>query len=571
MLARITDNKHIYLEQVTQGSEESLVLWFSVKHPRAYFIDTKARWDGWYRKYSVKHQRLALPLLEELKKCCVTNDIPLEILDKRNAPEYPAPQEEQITETLLHGITLEPHQIRGLKAACRHESGLYDMKTGAGKTEIMCGLIKMFRCPTIVITEQIVVLEQVVERLFLRKVVHNDDIGLFCHGNMPNGSLVMVGSIQSFFTPSPPPKNPEPVSKKRAIKTGKEWAKTEKLREIFPKKLWEVLEDDPKSVSKLTGKFLKHLMTMVARAAWEKQKNYYKVRKKNSMKIQKMARKCDLLLVDEADRATSDLYRSLFNSIFRGRRKYGFTGTPFDKHKPVQNLVLKERLGSVIAKARRKELEKIGRIIPITYIMIAYGEDGDRKDPIAFDIAEREIIIENEDFHSTVCNIVAGFPNDQTLILIDTSAIVELGLVLEQIIPNSKFIYGSTSKPQRRKYIRSFEEKELKCLIGSRILKRGLDLKGGCDNLIMIGGGKLESDIDQKLGRAVRNNERGWARVFDFFFLNNKYLYSHSRARLKAIVGMGYKSKVVVENREIDGAELVRSRFRIPKPKKALS
>lgn len=564
MLAYIKDNKYIHLDQVTQGSEESIVAWFSVRHPKAYYIDTEASWDGWYRRYSVKTQRLALPLLQELKECCKANDIPLEIKDQRGAPKFPAPKEEHITTEFIEGIALDPHQLRGLQIACDKEIGIYDMKTGAGKTEIMCGLIKMFRCPTLVITEQIVVLEQIVNRLKVRNVVHNDDIGMFCYGYMPDNNLVMVGSIQSLSTPPPPPKEPKQLPKGRAFKVAKEWAEKEKLREFFPEPLWKALEERPAAVKKLTGKYLKRLIALVSKDAWLQQKRYYKVRLKNSRHIQKMVSGCDLLLVDEADKATSDNYKPLFRRIFKGRRRYGFTGTPFDKNKPVQNLFLKDRLGSVICKARRRELEEIGRIIPIEYIMVACGEDGNKADPTAFDIAEREFIIENTDFHSLILRIVTGFPDDSTLILVDTSAIEELGFMLEELIPNSKFIYGKTTKPQRRKYIKLFEEKELSCLIGGKILKRGLDLQGGCDNLILVGGGKLESDFDQKIGRAVRNNRRGKSRVFDFLFLNNKYLYAHSRARLKAVVGMGYKSKVIISGREIDGGQVVRSRFRIP-------
>jgi superfamily II DNA or RNA helicase len=162
-----------------------------------------------------------------------------------------------------------------------------------------------------------------------------------------------------------------------------------------------------------------------------------------------------------------------------------------------------------------------------------------------------------------VANIPRAFPNDGTLILVDTS--VALGVILESIIPDSKFIFGSTSKPKRRKVISQFESRELKCLIGSKILKRGLDLKGGCENLVIIGGGAKWSEFDQKVGRAVRLNERGWSRVFSFMFFNNKYLYKHSKENLKAAIDMGYPTKVIVNDRELDGANFIRSQFRIPK------
>jgi superfamily II DNA or RNA helicase len=199
--------------------------------------------------------------------------------------------------------------------------------------------------------------------------------------------------------------------------------------------------------------------------------------------------------------------------------------------------------------------------------MMVMGEDGHKDDKTAFDIAEREQMIENADFHNRIAQIVAGFPNDNTLVLVDTLNVEELGQNLEKVIPGSHFIYGKTSKGIRQKYLKMFEERKLRCLIGGKILKRGLDIKGGVDNLIICGGGQLWSDYEQKVGRALRVNERKWARVFAFLFLNNYYLYKHGRSQLKAIVEMGYKTKVIFKDITIDGEQFVRSRFR--KPKKA--
>lgn len=567
MIANIRDNIWIYLDQVTQGVEEVLVKEFSAKHPRSYYIDTRGSWDGVYRRYSVAKQRLALPFKLELIEVCKKHKIPLEINDERLAPKYPSPNIQHITEDFIEGIKLESWQIKALHAACKHEIGIIDSVTGSGKTEIACGIVKMYRCPTLIITEQIVVLEQIVDRLKLRNVVHNDDIGQFCHGKMPNGNIVLVGSIQSINTPKPPPRKPKKPTVAQAKREGIKLAEAKELPNYFPKKLKESLYENPSAVKKLDGRYLDALVSYVGKLFHERLKHWYKVRKKNSDVIQEAASKCDLLIVDECDKAVSDAYKKLFTKIFKGRRRYGFSGTPFNSAKPHLNLFLRERLGNIISKADRKEVTKAGRIIPIKYIMIAYGQDGDKQDSTALDIAEREYMIEDPKFHNTILKLVSSFPNDRTLILVDTLSIQELGHSLEGLIPNSEFIYGKTSKPKRRKVLKAFEDGEISTLIGGKILKRGLDLKGGVDNLILCGGGKDVTNIDQIIGRAVRKNERGYARVFDFLFLNNKYFYRHSRSRLKAVVDMGYETKVIVSGREIDGEKFVKSRFRIPKKK----
>jgi len=274
-------------------------------------------------------------------------------------------------------------------------------------------------------------------------------------------------------------------------------------------------------------------------------------------------------MVDEADQATSKQYKNMFRYHFNGRRKYGFSATPYEKSKPVENLVLKEHLGSIISVTSRKHLESIGRIIPFRFTMFAVGEGGDRQDRAAFDIAEKEIITDSDDFHQLVYSIVKKFPGEGNLVILDTSSIELFGKKLEALIPNSKFIYGKTSKKQRRLAIQEFEDRKLSCLIGSKIIKRGLDLDGGAENLIICGGGKQHREQLQKVGRAVRNNKRGWARVFSFFFLNNFYLYKHSREQLKAIVEAEYDTNIVFKNKIISGEDLIKSRFQLlPKQQK---
>lgn len=499
MLARVVDNDWVYLEHATLGAEPALVDHFSVRHPRAYFIDVGNRqWDGYFRYYDSKKQRLARPMLHELENICNEKNIPLEIHDER--PVVTVPDPNLVTPDFLPGITLEQYQIDAIKASTSEEVGIYYIQTGGGKTEVMAGVAKLFNTLTVIIAEQRVVIEQIKERLQLRDIF---DVGLFYGGEMPSGQKIVVGSIQSLTTP--------PASYK--LKNPAAYAK----------------------------------------------------RLEHARDFQKIVKQADLLMIDECDRATNANYRNLFRYFFNGRRKYGFSATPFDTMKPVENMELKNHLGSVIFQTDRRELERLGRIIPIKFYMMATGEDGDKEDKTAFDIAEREQMIDNTGFHQRILKIISAFPNESTLILVDTCNIEDFGNALEKTIPGSVFIYGKTAKGKRRKYLKMFEEREIRCLIGGRILKRGLDLKGGVDNLILCGGGHLWSDYEQKIGRALRRNSKGWARVFAFMFLNNHYLYKHARSQLKAIVEMGYESKVVFKDVTVDGAALVKSRFRKPK------
>lgn len=376
-------------------------------------------------------------------------------------------------------------------------------------TELMAALIKLYKCPTLVIAEKKIVVDQIKKVLELRKVA--EEVGVFYSGRTPNGQFVCVGSIQSLTSPSKP------------------------VRERGEKQ-----ED------------------------FERKMTQYASRFKRSHALQSaLLPRCKMLLVDECDLSTSAQYLPLFR-YSESTRRYGFSGSLEDPGKPLQNLILHERLGSIIDKTSRRELEKIGRVVPVKYIMIAHGEGQDKASKSAYDIAVKELE-EDPSFIKKITGIVKAYPEEKTLILVEHTI---LGKKLQAAIPGSAFIFGETPMKKRWDVIHDFEQDKIKCLIGGKILNRGLDLKGGCDNLIVTVGLSDLADFEQRIGRAMRRNAKGFARVFDFLFLHNHYLYRHSRIRLKYLVaGMGYASTVVfpTANVRIDGQALIDSRFHIPK------
>ena len=515
MRVNIADNRWIHLENVPPDIDELIYNYFSAKNPNTKYIDSiqEQSWDGIYRKYNRRYQRLAKAYLSELIKLCERYDVPLDINDLRDPSKYPMYSENNVKPDLLNGITLMDHQIEGLKACAKkdknglsiNEIGTMFYITGAGKTELICGITKLLNCPTVIVAEETVVVDQIKSRLTLRDVI--DDVGVFYAGQSPNGQLICVGSLASLMSP-----------------------------------------------------------TKITRKKNEKQETYerkvkaYKTRLKHHQAYRKILNKCELLMIDEADKAaTNKQYKKLILQYTNSRYIYGFTGTlPMEEDK-LDRLNLQELIGDVIAKSNRRYLEKIGRIIPVKYVMMVFGENN-KNDKSAFDIAVKELIEQNEDLHNKVKQITDSMLDDNFLILVEN---LELGKSLEKVIPNSKFIYGTTPKKTRDKALKEFENKELRVLIGSKILKRGLDLKGGVDNLILCASSKKDADLEQKVGRALRLNNRGWARVFDFMFINNHYLYQHSRKRLKRIVQLGYPVTVVAPKKILDGKRVIKKGFNL--------
>jgi len=525
MIAHLT-NRWIHFSNITAWEEEVLVEKFSAENPRSRYIDTSSfqSWDGVYRRYNKTHKRIARPFLAELRAVCKRKNMSLVVEDNRDPPRYVPPPIEEIGPDFLPGITLQPFQVDAVRKLCTTECGIVSITTGGGKTEIMAAICKAMNCPTVIIAEQVIVVEQIKDRLQLREVC--EEPGLFYAGKMPAGQLIIIGSIQSLVLPKKKPQKPE----KDNYKTTKSSSAETKFRQ--------------------------------AQKRYQASLKAFKSRTKKARTLHQLIGKCHMILVDECDLATSKTYQNLFRYWFKGRRRYGFTGTPYDKYKPVQRLFLNEHLGSVIYKQSRRQVEKTGLIVPLEYYMFAFGEDGNPKDASAYDIAFDEWVVYNEDFHRLCKAITERHPDEGTLILLERH---DLGHALHALIPNSQFIYGETPKKQRPLILKAFENRDKKVLIGGKNVRRGLDLSGGCENLILATGGKLVSEFDQRLGRARRRNARGKSRVHDFLFLCNKYLYAHSRERLKAAIAMGYQTRVIFRNGIIDGEKFVNSRFRRPR------
>lgn len=519
MLARIVDDRTIQFEQITTPEELALKRKFSVRSPKARFLDTSdnGAFDGWYRKYHEHSRTLARPFLGELRRFCKEAGLPLTIIDDRPPPRYPPPDPSLVTPDMLPGITLEEYQLRLIRATCRAEVGLLESPTGSGKGEVIAAITKLHDCPTVIVAEQAVVIDELQTRLQIREVC--SEPGIFMAGKRPNGQMVMIGLIQSLYAPTVAPQ------------------KTKK--------------DTPES--------------------YDRKVRSFKTRLKNARLLRKMIGKCELLLIDEADRAVNNQYKNLVRFWYKGRRRYGLSGTFFDPAKPVQNMSLMENLGTVLASVTRDEVQAKGRIIPIALTALAFGDPKNRHDRTAFDIAAKEQIIENPRFHALIKRLAERAtqnPEHGVVILCES---IPLGEILASIIdPALKpvFIYGMTSRKARKKAIESFQRRESRVLIGSKIVRRGMDLKGGTETLIVATAGKLWSEFSQMVGRSVRVNKQRFCQIYDIFHLGNFYLYGHSRLRLRHIVGMDYPAKVVFPWATVDAKDFIKSRFRIPKKPK---
>lgn len=140
-----------------------------------------------------------------------------------------------------------------------------------------------------------------------------------------------------------------------------------------------------------------------------------------------------------------------------------------------------------------------------------------------------EAIVNNDYRNSLIKNVAENMIESgrQVLILVKQ---IDHGNILEELIPNSKFIHGSSSRDVRKQHLDYMREGGSHVTIASVIFDEGIDVKP-LDGLILAGSGKSSTRALQRIGRVIRKYEgKEDAFVVDFYD-NVKYLKNHSKKR----------------------------------------
>lgn len=108
------------------------------------------------------------------------------------------------------------------------------------------------------------------------------------------------------------------------------------------------------------------------------------------------------------------------------------------------------------------------------------------------------------------------------------------GKTLETMINGSKFVHGQTPTKERQKAMENLQEGKLKVMI-STLLSEGWDYQG-LNSIILAGGGKSESALIQKVGRALRTSENKKEALIIEIRDQGQWLREHSQLRTKKLV-----------------------------------
>ena len=118
---------------------------------------------------------------------------------------------------------------------------------------------------------------------------------------------------------------------------------------------------------------------------------------------------------------------------------------------------------------------------------------------------------------------------------------IRQGIILEEYIENSVFLYGGTDIAIREQAVKDFEAGKDIVLIASTIFDEGISINE-IRNLIIAGGGASPIKAIQRLGRSLRITDiKKTVNVYDFMDKTNNILERHSKRRLKCYKEEGFE------------------------------
>jgi superfamily II DNA or RNA helicase len=239
------------------------------------------------------------------------------------------------------------------------------------------------------------------------------------------------------------------------------------------------------------------------------------------------AKHIDALYVDEVHHAGASTYTSLLKDLEHVYYRYGFSGTFLRNDN--KTLEMWSFLSNVLYQYPAFRAIQEGFLTPMEVNMYTMDGYPHQKYQTEYD----NHYCANAQLLEKVTGIVSDWGRDQHLILVNKKD--KCGLVIHEYLNSmgieNSYISGDNDKDEINNTIRSFNDKDIRVLIGSSVIGEGIDVRSS-DHLTMCQGGKSEITMVQATGRLIRLYEgKTLGRLHDFRFEGSRYMIKHADER----------------------------------------
>jgi superfamily II DNA or RNA helicase len=237
----------------------------------------------------------------------------------------------------------------------------------------------------------------------------------------------------------------------------------------------------------------------------------------NDTEIIEYLKSVRLTIMDEAHKCSADSYVTLNRYITNSEYKVLMSGTL--KRNDGEDMKLYSIAGEIKYSKPARELIDEGILMKpqIFFIEDYMTKEEERQTRLTcstglineqdqYPIFYDKFIVNNEVRNNLIKDVVNVVSKNNKKILILVK-LIEHGKKLEQLIPNSKYVYGETPKKEREDIFNSFSKGELNIMITMiSIASEGLDWPA-LELLCQASGSKTDNKIIQGIGRILRKCE----------------------------------------------------------------
>ncbi|AAY52892.1 DNA helicase [Listeria phage A511] len=527
-------------------------------------------WDGIQDFYDFKTNTFPTGLLPQVQEIlgAMQNDavFQFEIIDDRPDPFLTV--EDLDSEITLIGddggdIQLRDYQYDSVKSIIENYSGIINIATNGGKTEIASGIIQQI-LPHLESGERIAffthsssIFNQSIDRIEKRLGIK---VGRLGNGkkDIRQVTFVMIPTLTAFL------KDPEVGLKL----THKERVIKKLAKEVVPRftmqknhrKLLNIYIENNRPKNKVEEDIKARLEDLLYSCGTDSEvlmglkgfnAEYEKIIEKKNKKLydkNKQAREflssVSVMIADEAHHTSSETWYNSLMSCDNAMYRVALTGS-IDK----ENKMLWQRMqgvfGQITARTSNETLITLGHSAKPTIKIFPIKAPTDIENVDNYATAYEKGIVENDYRNLLIAKLAKMWYDKDKGVLIIVNRIEHgnrLSELLESLEVSHYFIHGDLDIDLREQQLQNMRDGKLKVMISTSIVDEGVDISG-IDALILGAGGKSLRQTLQRVGRALRKKKQGenTCQVFDFKDMTHRFLLSHSDQRRQIYVDENFE------------------------------
>lgn len=442
----------------------------------------KWKWDGListvcyskkFCKCPIKHDGTHFPsgLLSKAREFFTKNNISYSLVDKREKVD------KNLSLRLSEDFEIRDYQQGVIEDAIKRGRGIIKVSTGGGKTGIASAIIaNLSISPTIFYVTSLDLLKQAKAELerFIR-----DESGKSIEVGAIGGGICDIRDINV-------------MTVQTAVR-----ALGGKFKPYDDEE--EATEEDVSDIIKEKREAIKELIT-----------------------------NAKVLVADECHHWQADVCQTITGYSLDCRYRFGASATPF--RDMGDDILIDACFGKTIADINASFLIDKGFLVQPKIYMVNIKEDKPL-DVKTYQSIYQQRIVENAYRNNIIAEMAKKFRDQGRLVLV-LCRIIAHGHILNNLIPGSVFLHGSSSSKERQSHLKEMRERKAGVTISSSIFDEGIDVRP-LDTLILAGSGKSQTRALQRIGRTLRPYPGKKDAIVVDFIDHVKYMKQHSNKRMK--------------------------------------